>query len=127
MEKDPLSEVGCPYIIRGFDIDHIGVIMMDDIVRRNGEWYINFSKVQETAISRLRAKACDEHRRISGKKNLKAEDIGLVKAFDPNTPITTRLFTAIAQGYRIILSRAIKSAALYIKDDETREYIKSLM
>lgn len=127
MKEDPLSEVGCPYIIRGFDIDHIGIIMMDDIVWRDGEWYLNLAKVKESAIKSLRKKALTEHQNIHGKKSLKAEDLGLVKAFDPSTPMTTQLFLAVAKGYRILFSRSIKSAVLYIKDKETRNYIKSLM
>ncbi len=127
MKENPLSEVGCPYIIRGFDIDHIGVIMMDDIVHREDGWYINLAKVQETAIKSLRSKALKEHQQLRGKKSLKAEQVGLVKAFDPQTPITTQLFLAVAKGYRIIMSRAIRSAALYIKDEETRAYVRSLM
>lgn len=127
MKLDPLSEVGCPYIIRGFDIDHIGIIMMDDIVIRNGEWYINFPKVQETAIKSLRSKALKEQQKLQGKRTLKAEQVGLVKAFDPDAPVTTQLFLAVAKGYRILLSRAIKSAAIYIKDEETRNYVRSLL
>lgn len=127
MKRDPLSEVGCPYTIRGFDIDHIGIIMMDDIVIRNGEWYINFPKVQETAIRSLRSKALKEQQKLQGKRTLKAEQVGLVKAFDPNAPVATQLFLAVAKGYRILLSRAIKSAAIYIKDEETRNYVRSLL
>lgn len=127
MKQNPLSEVGCPYIIRGFDIDHIGVIMMDDIIVRDGKWYINFSKVQETAIKSLRSKAIKEQQKVYHCKSLKASDLTLVRAFDKRTPITTQLFMAIAKGYRILLSRGIRSAVLYIKDPETREYLKSLM
>ena len=127
MKEDPLSEVGCPYIIRGFDIDHIGIIMMDDIVRRGNDWYINFPKVQETAIKSLRSKALKEQQRLRNKKSLKAEQVGYIKAFDPNAPIATQLFLAIAKGYRILLSRAIRSAVLYIKDEETRNYVRSLL
>lgn len=127
MKGNPLSEVGCPYIIRGFDIDHIGVIMMDDIVKREDGWYINLPKVQETAIKSLRSKVLQEQRRIQRRKSLKAEDVGLVKAFDTNMPEATKLFLSIAKGYRILLSRAIKSAALYIKDEKTRDYFRSLL
>jgi DUF2075 family protein/Cdc6-like AAA superfamily ATPase len=127
MKKDPLSEVGCPYIIRGFDIDHIGIIMMDDIVHRADGWYINFPKVQETAIKSLRSKALDEQRRMHHKKSLKASDLGLVKAFDETMPYATQLFLAVAKGYRILFSRSIRSAVIYIKDNETREYVRSLL
>ena len=127
MKLDVLSEVGCPYIIRGFDIDHIGVIMMDDIVIRNGEWYINFPLVKETAIGSLRKKALDEQARHRGRKSLTDMKAGMVKAFDPATPKTTELFLAVAKGYRILLSRAIRSAALYVKDEETRQYIRNLL
>ena len=127
MKNDPLSEVGCPYIIRGFDIDHIGIIMMDDIVHRKDGWYINFSKVQETAIKSLRSRTLKEQRVIRNRKSLKAEEVGFIKAFDPNTPIATELFMAVAKGYRILLSRAIRSAAIYIKDEETRKYVRTLL
>ena len=34
---DPLCEVGCPYVVRGFDYDYVGVLWLSDLVWR-GRW-----------------------------------------------------------------------------------------
>lgn len=34
MHQDPLSEVGCPYVVRGFDFDYVGLLWLEDIYVR---------------------------------------------------------------------------------------------
>ena len=41
MADDPLCEVGCPYAVRGFDYDYVGVLWLEDLVWRNGRWEVN--------------------------------------------------------------------------------------
>jgi len=31
MHEDPLCEVGCPYAVRGFDFDYVGVVWLGDL------------------------------------------------------------------------------------------------
>lgn len=39
MHADPLSEVGCPYVVRGFDFDYIGLLWLGDLKWRGGSWW----------------------------------------------------------------------------------------
>ena len=41
--SDPLCEVGCPYAVRGFDYDYVGILWLDDLVWRENRWRINLS------------------------------------------------------------------------------------
>ena len=39
----------------------------------------------------------------------------------------TKLFVRVAQAYRILMTRAFKGIRLYIEDQETRDYVRSLL
>lgn len=103
--EDQLCEVGCPYAVRGFDYDYVGILWLDDLVWRGDGWVVNPVKVHETGISPLITKARAE---------AKAGKVG---------PSTKDLIDRVSQAYRIILTRAIRGAYLWIPDAETREYI----
>ena len=104
MHDDPLCEVGCPYAVRGFDFDYVGVLWMGDLVWRDDRWvadpYSNF----ETGITGTNNKAKKE------------EDI--------TGPMHKHLLKAVAQSYRILLTRPMKGIYLWIEDDETRDYLQ---
>ena len=129
--EDPLSEVGCAYVVRGFDYDHIGVLWLEDLVIRDGKWMINIEKCPDTSMRIVRAGAKNEIQKHYLAKGWKRAEISrrvkLYPAFDSNFPQCNRLFMAISQAYRILMSRPIKSICLYIKDKDTREYVKSLL
>lgn len=99
MADDPLCEVGCPYVVRGFDFDYVGLLWMDDLVWRRGKWHIQKKSVFETAWSMTRSAA--------------------KKGFEND------LEERVKRSYRILLTRAIKGIYIWIKDPETREYVKS--
>ena len=130
MHDDPLCEIGCPYVVRGFDYDYIGILCLGDLVRRNNHWWINLENVKETHVKFSIAKAKREQEEIIdslvGKKQHKIVNLIEVKD-DGSAPFTYKLFKAIAGAYRILLTRAVKGVYLYIQDDETREYIKTLL
>lgn len=52
------------------------------------------------------------------------KDIALVNT---DMPATAKLFQKVTEAYRILLTRATKGNVLYIKDEETRNYIKKLI
>lgn len=60
MAADPLCEVGCPYTVRGFDYDWLGVLWLDDIVWRDGRWACVLENVHESGLSRHRQRARHE-------------------------------------------------------------------
>jgi hypothetical protein len=102
---DPLCEVGCPYAVRGFDYDYIGVLWLEDMVWRSGRWYIDLAHAHESGLSALVRRARNEKH--------------------TNEATVAMLQEKIAQAYRIILTRALKGAFLWIKDPETRAYVTS--
>jgi hypothetical protein len=100
--RDPLCEVGCPYAVRGFDYDYVGIIWLDDLVWRCGKWTVNPKSVHESGIKDLRGAALNE---------------------SPPGPLHTALRQRVAQSYRILFSRALRGAYVWIPDEETRGYL----
>ena len=79
-------------------------------------------------------KAVDEQIEINNRlpknrqrKHKEIEKGQIVVQADGSTPMAYAYFETIIQAYRILLTRAVKGVYLYIKDDETREYIKTLL
>jgi hypothetical protein len=103
--QDPLCEVGCPYAVRGFDYDYVGLLWLDDLIWRNGEWVVNALKVHETGVSSLTTKARQEQRASK------------------HGPASLQLFQRVRQAYRIVFTRAMRGVYLWIPDEETRSYV----
>jgi hypothetical protein len=101
---DPLSEVGCPYVVRGFDFDYVGLLWLNDLVWRGDRWRVQLEHVHESAWRLTKSAAI---KRKSG-----AEDAVL------------RL---LLRGYRILLTRAIRGTYVWFEDEETRERVRSLI
>jgi len=103
MARDALAEVGCPYVVRGFDYDYLGVLWLGDLLWR-GHWVADLSQIHETAWS----------------KTLKAarKEAGA-------GPATEELVRRLLRGYRILLSRAIRGIFLWVQDPETREHVEA--
>jgi hypothetical protein len=104
MSMDPLAEVGCPYAVRGFDFDYIGLIWLEDLMWRGGRWQVFPDAVHETGLKRMQGRA-------------KVET-------DPFGPHHAELLTRIQQAYRILLTRAIKGVYVWCPDTETSERLK---
>lgn len=103
MAQDPLAEVGCPYVLRGFDYDYLGVLWFGDLVWR-GEWRVDVNHVHETAWAKTRAAA----KREAGQG-----------------PATQELIRRLQRGYRILLSRAIRGVFVWFEDEATRLHVTS--
>lgn len=129
MRQNPLSEVGCPYVVRGFDYDYVGLLWLEDIYVRNGKWYLSIKHNKETANVSSRKRAKDEQEEAIKNKLIKGKikDIDEVPGFDSRFPAAHALFETVAQAYRILLTRAIKGVTIYIKDEETRAYVRKLL
>ena len=104
MAQDPLSEVGCPYAVRGFDYDYVGVLWLDDLLWREGKWEVNHASVHEGGILNVLRRSRQER--------------------GQDRPETRELLQRIAQAYRILLTRPLKGAYLWIPDAETRQYVE---
>jgi DUF2075 family protein len=101
---DPLCEVGCPYAVRGFDFDTIGVLWLSDLVWRKGRWQPDPSHVHDTGLDRS-VRAAREER-----------SPGLAQE---------RLCDALAQAYRILLTRGMTGCYLWLEDSETRNRVRA--
>lgn len=116
MHEDPLSEVGCPYAVRGYDYDYVGVLSLSDFIIRDNKPYLLLENCEETATGSKRKQAREET--IRGARYL---------ALDNKHPKAVEYASTIAQSYRILLTRGIKGVCVYVEDKETREYLKSLL
>jgi hypothetical protein len=106
MHADPLCEVGCPYVVRGFDFDTVGVLWLGDLVWRGGQWRADPAHVHDTGLDRSVSAARAE--RNPG------------QAHD-------RLRAALAQAYRILLTRGLSGCHLWIEDAETRAHVRACL
>ena len=130
MHEDPLCEVGCPYEIRGFDIDFVGLLWLDDIVWRKDRWMVDLSRTIDSANTCSLAQARKEQiaiRRGRGYKGADAGRIPLVPLDAEGMPKTKRFFRSVIQAYRILLTRAVRGVFIYIHDPETREHVRELL
>lgn len=103
---DPLAEVGCPYVVRGFDYDYVGMLWLDDLVWRNGQWRVQVEHVHETGVSRYTSAA---------KKEQKVQARGNA---------TLALLERVAQSYRILMTRGLKGVYVWVADAETRAHLE---
>jgi DUF2075 family protein len=99
---DPLCEIGCPYAVRGFDYDYIGVLWMEDLLWRGDRWVLDLDHVHETGITQLVNRARRE--RVAG-------------------AAAEALRRKVAQAYRIVLTRALRGLFVWVKDKETRDHL----
>lgn len=115
MHDDPLSEIGCPYAVRGYDYDYVGVLSLSDLVVRDGVPMVNFDRCAETATGSKRKMARDEAGKVLAPIDLATRNHVWEYA------------GTLAQAYRILLTRGIKGACVYIEDRETRRFVEGLL
>lgn len=104
MSADQLCEVGCPYVVRGFDFDYVGLLWFSDLVWRRDRWQVQLDHVHESAW----------------KLSLSAARKGRPGAED-------RVLGLLKRGYRILLSRAIRGTYVWFEDPETQEHVTTLL
>lgn len=110
MHREPLSEVGCPYVVRGFDYDYVGLLWLRDLVWRGDRWRINPDQVFESAL-RLSLSRARESLRHQGEGSAQMQ----------------ALLRRVQRGYRILLTRAIYGAYVWIEDEETRQHVAEML
>jgi hypothetical protein len=106
MHADPLCEVGCPYVVRGFDFDTVGVLWLGDLVWRGGQWQADPTHVHDTGLDRSASAARAEPKPGQAHEKLRA---------------------ALAQAYRILLTRGMSGCHLWIEDAETRAHLRACL
>ena len=81
--------------------------------------------VFETGIASSIKYAREEQKKYFG-RNFNIETC-LIPVNNPAFPAGKKLFNDMVQAYRILFTRGIKEISLFIEDEETRNYIKSLL
>jgi hypothetical protein len=104
MAEDPLCEVGCPYAVRGFDYDYVGILWLNDLLWRNGRWHINLDAVHERGIANVVRQARRENTQ--------------------NGSATQAVLQRTVQAYRILLTRALNGVYIWIADTDTKRYLE---
>lgn len=107
MHDDPLCEVGCPYVVRGFDYSYLGVLWLKDLVRRGERWEFDADHIHESGLTLTKARARKERNRDGEESQI--------------------LLRRLQQVYRILLSRALKGVCVWFEDAETRRYVESIL
>jgi len=106
--QDPLCEVGCPYVVRGFDYDYVGILWLNDLTRRSNRWRVDPNAVEETGVMTLVTRARRE-----------------LELGTPDRPATSQLLQRVTQAYRILFTRALKGVYVWVPDAETRAHLAS--
>jgi len=109
MAADPLCEVGCPYVVRGFDFDWIGLLWLSDLVWREGRWRAQLDHIHETGIAAATRGARRELAKGEEGSNYR------------------EVLRRTRQAYRILLTRAMKGVIVWFEDPETREHFKQAL
>ena len=125
MHDDPLSEVGCPYVVRGFDYNFIGILWLEDLIWRNGQWIVDLNHNFETGTTNAKSAAVKELAGYWKKRKIAKANMPMYTI--PGLPACDKLRETVFQAYRILLTRGIRGTVIYIKDEETRYYVKSLL
>lgn len=105
MNTDPLAEVGCPYVVRNFDFDYVGLLWFSDLVWRKDKWIVQLDHIHETGLGRIKSRATR----------------------DPTSQDYTDVMDATKAAYRILLTRAMKGVYIWCEDAETRVFLENYL
>jgi hypothetical protein len=104
MYSDPLGQVGCPYVVRGFDYGYVGVLWLSDLRAENGCLAPDPAHVHESSLKSTKAAA-------------RRNDPGAAEHLD----------IAVKQAYRILLTRGLKGIYLWFEDEATRQHVEAAL
>ncbi|MGW0491574.1 DUF2075 domain-containing protein [Streptomyces olivaceus] len=112
VHENGLDQVGCVYTAQGLEWDWCGVIMGEDMVRRDGQWVFRRGKDRkdpEAGVKRVAVPGSFDPR---------------VKAGSVDDAEFARL---VRHAYHVLMTRASRATVLYSTDEETRSYLKELV
>ncbi|MEU7153107.1 DUF2075 domain-containing protein [Streptomyces sp. NPDC045456] len=112
VHENGLDQIGCVYTAQGLEWDWCGVIMGDDMVRREDRWVFQRGKERkdtETDVKRVAVPGSFDPK-VKAKSVVDAEFARLVR-----------------HAYHVLLTRASRATVLYSTDEETRAYLKEMV
>ncbi|MGA5554622.1 DUF2075 domain-containing protein [Streptomyces lavendulocolor] len=112
VHKNGLDQIGCVYTAQGLEWDWCGVIMGEDMVRREGKWVFRRGKERHDPESDVKRVA------VPGSFDPK------VKPASVDDDDFARL---VRHAYHVLMTRASRATVLYSTDAETRAYLKELV
>ncbi|MFF1302870.1 DUF2075 domain-containing protein [Streptomyces sp. NPDC058307] len=112
VHENGIDQIGCVYTAQGLEWDWCGVIMGEDMVRRDGRWVFQRGKEWKVPGSEVKRVA------VPGSFDPK------VKASSVDDDEFARL---VRHAYHVLMTRASRATVLYSSDDETRAYLKKLV
>ncbi|MQS01119.1 DUF2075 domain-containing protein [Streptomyces alkaliterrae] len=112
VHENGLGQIGCVYTAQGLEWDWCGVIMGEDMVRRDGRWVFQRGKERKDPETGVRRVA------VPGSFDPK------VKPRSVNDEEFARL---VRHAYHVLMTRASRATVLYSTDEETRAYLKDLV
>jgi DUF2075 family protein len=104
MHGDPLGQIGCPYVVRGFDYGYVGVLWFSDLRAIDGRLVPDPRHVHETQLKSSKAAA---------------------RRGDPGA--REQLDRAVKQAYRILLTRGLRGVYLWFEDPATRRHVEAAL
>ncbi|WP_369265617.1 DUF2075 domain-containing protein [Streptomyces sp. R35] len=112
VHENGLGQIGCVYTAQGLEWDWCGVIMGEDMVRRDGRWMFRRGKEREDQETGLKR-------------------VAVPGSFDPKVrpgSVDDQQFARLVRhAYHVLATRASRATVLYSTDEETRVYLKELV
>ncbi|MGA5130170.1 DUF2075 domain-containing protein [Streptomyces olivoreticuli] len=112
VHENGLGQIGCVYTAQGLEWDWCGVIMGEDMVRREGQWVFRRGKERKDPESGVK--------RVAQPGSFDPK----VKAEGVDDEEFARL---VRQAYHVLMTRASRATVLYSTDEETRAYLKKFV
>ncbi len=107
-----LDQIGCVYTAQGLEWDWCGVIMGDDMVRRDGRWVFRRGRAVQDPEGGARR-------------------VAVPGSFDPKVRPSTvgddQFARLVRHAYHVLMTRASRATVLYSTDEETRAHLKELV
>ncbi|RBM22176.1 DNA/RNA helicase domain-containing protein, partial [Streptomyces sp. PT12] len=104
--------IGCVFTAQGLEWDWCGVIMGEDMVRRDGQWVFRRGK------------------RVKD-PGTKVWRVGQPGSFDPKVAArrldAEDLARCVRNAYHVLMTRASRATVLWSTDEETRAYLRELV
>jgi DUF2075 family protein len=112
VHKNGLDQIGCVYTAQGLEWDWCGVIMGEDMVRRDNRWVFRRGKERRLEDSDVKR-------------------VGVPGSFDPKVKAGSvddaEFARLVRHAYHVLMTRASRATVLYSTDEETRAYLKKLV